>query len=134
MQIVTDNKAAECKEQIIALYRAGLTVDVIAKHLEISELGVKEVVGANSEAACANGEIVFTPAELGTIKNNLMQLANTCPTDAVRAKVNMWIASQHVISASEKFKVQHGLKDGPNINNIVIAINAAKEKAAVHVK
>lgn len=120
--------------QVNALLKAGLTYEQIAQALGVSELDVKQIISATGESAgYYHGEFCLSNTELALLKAKALQLATTGANEGVQARMVMFLIGQASVSNETRFKAERGLKDaGGNINNIMIAINTAKEKAAQH--
>lgn len=122
------------KTQIKALFKAGLNIETIATSLGVTELDVKQVIIGDIDGCGANGEIDFTPGELTLVKAQILRLATNASSEAIALKAATWIADKHTVSKETRFRAAHGMKDSAagNVNNIMIAINEAKAKAAQH--
>lgn len=123
------------KAQVIALFRAGCTVEQIATSLSKPEFDVKQAIIGDTEACGVNGEIEFTPTELTMVKARLFQIAMNGESDSVRLKALTWIADQHTVSKDTRFRAEKGMTGQSNhVTNIMVAIEAAKERAKAYNK
>jgi hypothetical protein len=122
------------KEQVLALFRCGVGVDKIASALGIEEGIAKLIIEKEGNSnGVVHGNVVFTDGELAQLKVNAIRLALNGENDGIRAKMTQWILSQAIISNETRYKAEKGIASaGNNINNIMIAIQTAKEKAASH--
>ena len=120
-------------EQVKALYSAGMTIERIANALKVPEMDVKTVIIANKAEVGALEEVEYTRDELLMIKMQTLRLALSSESDSVRAGMAKWILERSTVSKETRFKAAHGMRDSTtNTTNIMLAIQAAKEKADQH--
>lgn len=120
-------------EQIKALFRTGITTDLIARSLGVDADLVNTIIIGDQELLCANGVITFTPAELATVKMRLLQ-AVVSGSENVSAKVSMWIGDKHMVNADTKLRIEKGIGMNNAIAiNIQNVLTEAASKAAKHV-
>ena len=118
--------------QVRALRDAGLNDDQVAAALDVSRDAISL---ADAKAAVASGRLedaMFNPAQMDMVKTVLMKELALGDSSAARLRAAALILEYGAIKHETRFKAAAGMDKAAVTNNIMIAVNSAKDKAGRH--